>query len=111
MKIKNIHTRRFFRLDLQSRLAVGFLIATCLTGVFATLVSMWTINRNTIAEVQNRVRQDINTAKLIYNYKIEQIKSVIQFTAEGSDLQDLINRNDIYGMGYMAGQIRKKLNL
>lgn len=107
MKIKNIHTRRFFRLDLQSRLAVGFLIATCLTGVFATLVSMWTINRNTIAEVQNRVRQDINTAKLIYNYKIEQIKSVIQYSAEGSDLQDLINRNDIYGMGYMAGQIRK----
>lgn len=107
MKIKNILTRRFFRLDLQSRLAVGFLIATCLTGVFATLVSLWTINRNTIAEVQNRVRQDINTAKLIYSYKIEQIKSVIQFTAEGSDLQDLINRQDIYGMGYMKGQIRK----
>jgi two-component system NtrC family sensor kinase len=107
MKIKNILTRRFFRLDLQSRLAVGFLIATCLTGVFATLVSLWTINRNTIAEVQNRVRQDINTAKLIYGYKIEQIKSVIQFTAEGSDLQDLINRQDIYGMGYMKGQIRK----
>ncbi len=107
MKIKNIHTRRLFRLDLQSRLAVGFLVATCLTGVFATLVSLWTINRNTIAEVQNRVRQDINTAKLIYNYKSEQIKSVIQFAAEGSDLQDLINRNDVYGMGYMAGQIRK----
>ncbi|MBN1474741.1 MAG: cache domain-containing protein, partial [Syntrophaceae bacterium] len=107
MKIKNIHTRRLFRLDLQSRLAVGFLIATCLTGVFATLVSLWTINRNTIAEVQNRVRQDINTAKLIYNYKSEQIKSVIQFAAESSDLQDLISRNDVYGMGYMAGQIRK----
>ncbi len=107
MKIKNILRRRHFRLDLQSRLAVGFLIATCLTGVFATLVSLWTINRNTIAEVQNRVRQDINTAKLIYNYKIEQIKSVIQFAAESSDLQDLINRHDVYGMGYMKGQIRR----
>jgi len=96
-------------LDLQSRLAIGFLVATCLTGVFATLVSTWTINRNTIAEVQNRVRQDINTAKLIYNNKIEQIQSVIQFTAEISDLQDLIIRHDEYGLGYMWGQIRKSV--
>jgi two-component system, NtrC family, sensor kinase len=109
MKINNTLTRRFFRLDLQSRLVFGFLVATCLTGVFATVVSMWTINRNTIAEVQTRVRQDINTAKLIYNNKLEQIKSTTQFTAEASDLQVLLARGNIYGMGYMNGQIRKRV--
>lgn len=109
MKIQNMFTQRLFRFDLQSRLAFGFLIATCLTGVFATIVSMWTINRNTIAEVQNRVRQDINTAKLIYNNKLEQIKSTTQITTEASDLQDLLIRGNVYGMGYMNGQIRKKV--
>ncbi len=50
---------------------------------------------------------DINTAKLIYNNKIEKITSLIQFTAERSDLQELINRNDIYSMAYMKGLIRR----
>ena len=107
MKINSKRMRRLFKLDLQSRLAVGFLIATCLTGLFATIISIWTINKSTIAEVQNRVRMDINTAKLIYNNKIEKITSLIQFTAEGSDLQERIERDDTTGMAYLKGLIRR----
>jgi len=95
-------------LDLQSRLAFGFLIAACLTGIFATVVSIWTINRNTIDEVENRVRQDINTAKLIYNNKIDKIMYLVQFTAEGSDLRELIYKNDINGMAHLKRLIRKE---
>ena len=98
--------QRLFRLDLQSRLVFGFLIATCLTGIFATIISIWTINRSTIAEVQNRVRLDINTAKLIYNNSLEKITSLIQFTAARSDLSELINRHDISSMAYMKALIR-----
>jgi two-component system, NtrC family, sensor kinase len=107
MKINNKRIQRLFRLDLQSRLVFGFLIATCLTGLFATMISIWTINRSTIAEVQNRVRLDINTAKLIYNNKIEKITSLIQFTVERSDLQELIGRDDITGMAFLKGLIRR----
>ena len=106
MKINNKRTQQLFKLDLQSRLAFGFLIATCLTGLFATIISIWTINKSTIAEVQNRVRMDINTAKLIYNNSLEKITSLIQFTAEGSDLRELINRHDISSMAYMKALIR-----
>ena len=106
MKINNKRIRQLFRLDLQSRLVFGFLIATCLTGIFATIISIWTINRNTIAEVQNRVRLDINTAKLIYNNSLEKITSLIQFTAEGAGLSELIKRHDISGMAYMKALIR-----
>lgn len=106
MKINNKRIRQLFRLDLQSRLVFGFLIATCLTGIFATIISIWTINRNTIAEVQNRVRLDINTAKLIYNNSLENIASLIQFTAEGAGLSELIKRHDISGMAYMKALIR-----
>ncbi len=95
-------------MDLQSRLAFGFLIAACLTGIFATVVSIWTINRNTIDEVENRVRQDINTAKLIYNNKIDKIMYLVQFTAEGSDLRELIYKNDINGMAHLKRLIRKE---
>ncbi|MGO9214311.1 MAG: ATP-binding protein [Syntrophales bacterium] len=108
MKINDSRIQRFFKLDLQSRLAFGFLIATCLTGIFATIISIWTINRSTIAEVENRVRQDMNTAKLIYNNRIDKIRYLVQSTAEGYDLQELINRDDITRMAYLNRLIRKK---
>ena len=52
------------------------------------------------------MRLDINTAKLIYNSKLDKIMSLIQFTAEGSDLNELINKHDISGMAYMKALIR-----
>ena len=57
--------------------------------------------------MQNRVRLDINTAKLIYNNKLEKIMSLVQFTADGSDLQELIGRDDITGMKFLQGLIRR----
>jgi len=88
MRIDQGRINPLAKLDLQTRLIVGFLIATCLTGFVATLVGIWTINKSTMDEVQNRVRQDINTAKLIYNHTLERIVSLVQFSAEGSDLYE-----------------------
>jgi two-component system NtrC family sensor kinase len=108
MKIADRIINQLFKIDLQNRLIVGFLIATCITGLVATIIGIWTINRSTIAEVQNRVRQDINTAKLIYNNTLERMTSLIQFTAEGSDLHEPVNRHDIARMGHLRGLIRKE---
>jgi two-component system, NtrC family, sensor kinase len=106
MKIINGLVSKLFRLNLQSRLVVGFLIATFLTGFVATLISIWTINKSTIDEVQNRVRQDINTAKLIYNQTLEKIASRILFTAERSDLQVIMVKHDYDKMGILQSLIR-----
>jgi two-component system NtrC family sensor kinase len=108
MKIDRELIRRLLKLDLQSRLAFGFLIAACLTGIFATVVSIWTINKYNINEVENRVRQDINTAKLIYSNKMDKIMYLIQFTAEGSDLRKLITTNNVKGMAYLERLIRQE---
>jgi two-component system NtrC family sensor kinase len=82
------------------------LIATFLTGFVATLISIWTINKSTIDEVQNRVRQDINTAKLIYNQTLEKIASHILFTAERSDLQVIMASRDYSKMENLRSLIR-----
>ena len=106
MKIIDRFVGKLFKLNLQSRLVVGFLIATFLTGFVATLMSIWTINKSTIDEVQNRVRQDINTAKLIYNQTLEKIASHILFTAERSDLQVIMASRDYSKMENLRGLIR-----
>jgi len=97
---------KLLMLDLQTRLVVGFLIATCLTGFVATLIGVWTINRSTMDEVQNRVRQDIHTAELIYNYTLERIVSLIQFHAEGSDLHKEVTGGKLQKMVSLKGLIR-----
>jgi len=106
MKIIDRLVNQLFRLNLQNRLVVGFLIATFITGFVATVVSIWTINKSTIDEVQNRVRQDINTAKLIYNQTLEKIASQIIFTAEGVDLHVTIASRDYIKMENLRSLIR-----
>lgn len=101
MKINLGWGNPFAKLDLQTRLAAGFLIAAGLTGIVATLIGIWTINKSTIDEVQNRVRQDINTAKLIYGQALQGIASQIQFSAENDDLFKAVregNREKMEGL-------------
>jgi two-component system NtrC family sensor kinase len=106
MKIERGRINPLSKLDLQTRLVLGFLIATCLTGFVATLIGIWTINKSTMGEVQNRVRQDINTAKLIYNQTLERIVSLIQFAAEGSDLYEAFTAGKQYRLEGLDGLIR-----
>jgi two-component system NtrC family sensor kinase len=106
VKIVDRLISKFFKINLQNRLVVGFLIATFLTGFVATLIGIWTINKSTIDEVQNRVRQDINTAKLIYNQTLERIASQIQFAAEGADLNVAMPHRDFSKMENLKALIR-----
>ena len=106
MKINPGWGNPFARLDLQTRLAAGFLIAACLTGIVATLIGIWTINKSTIDEVQNRVRQDINTAKLIYSQALQGIASQIQFSDENDELFAAVRQGKKEKMGSLRDLIR-----
>jgi two-component system NtrC family sensor kinase len=81
-------------MNLQTRLIIGFLIATCLTGAVATVVGITTIRRNTLDEVQRKVQQDINTAELIYTYHLERLKYQLEFISLRSPFEDAIRRRD-----------------
>jgi len=77
-------------MKLQSRLVIGFLIATCLTGAVATLVGITMINMTTLDEVQRKVQQDINTAKLVYRHNLERLEYQLQFIALRSPIHQAI---------------------
>ena len=87
-------SERLISMNLQTRLFIGFLIATCLTGAVATVVGITTINKNTLDEVQRKVQQDINTAELIYQYNLERLKYQLEFISLRSPLQEAIHEND-----------------
>ncbi len=91
--------RGIFRENLQKRLVLGFLVATCLTGVVATLVGIKIISSNTMDEAQRKVQQDINTAKLIYGYNMERLAFQIRCVALRSPLGDAISSGDVSSLG------------
>jgi two-component system NtrC family sensor kinase len=97
-----------FRFNLQSRLVIGFVIATCLTGSVANLIGVWSINKSTMEEVHNRVRQDINTAKLIYDQTLALIASQVQSAAETTDLNRMIVNNDLSKLDNLSNLIRQE---
>lgn len=85
-----------FSIDIRSRLIVGFLVATCLTGMVATVVGIRLINENTIREAQRKVQQDINTARLIFNYNMDRLRSQVQCISQSCSFQDdLYTKKDV----------------
>jgi two-component system NtrC family sensor kinase len=102
--------KRFFNritmVNLQSRLVIGFLIATCLTGLVATVVGIRIINENTIAEVQRKVQQDINTARLVFDYNMAGLKSQIQCVALRTPLKETVQSRNIDALENLRGLIR-----
>jgi len=86
---------KLLTVNLQKRLVLGFLIATCLTGAVATLVGIRIINKSTVNEVQRRVELDVNTAKLIYNYDMERLACRIRYIALQLSLHDITALNNL----------------
>jgi len=99
--------KKLYTLNLQNRLILGFLIATCLTGIVAITVGIRVINNNTENEMERRIRQDINTARVIYNYTLERLAFQIQFIALRTPLTSAIKNNDIDTLKQLNKLIRK----
>jgi two-component system NtrC family sensor kinase len=65
-------------LSLQAWLIIVFLIATSLTGMITSAVGIRIINTNTSDLLNREIRQNSNTAKLIYNYHLEKLTTQLQ---------------------------------
>ena len=99
--------KKILSMNLQSRLILGFLIATCLTGGIATIVGIHLISNATIDEVQRKVQQDINTAHLIYNHHMERLTNQISWIAVRSSLARTLLTGQYTQLGELSELIRR----
>ncbi|MEA2101733.1 MAG: cache domain-containing protein [Thermodesulfobacteriota bacterium] len=87
--------KKGFTMGIRSRLFLGFLVATCLTGVVATIVGIKVLNDSTISEVQRKVNQDLNTARLIYTDELRELSSQLRCIAGRTCIGDAVEDNDL----------------
>src|SRR5512136_926827 len=69
------------RLLTKTQLALIFLAIACLIGVVTSLVVNSLITSQIIFEAQERVKEDLNTARYVYASKIREVERTIRWTA------------------------------
>ena len=64
----------------KTQLALIFLAVACLIGVVTSIIVNSLITNQIIFEAQERVKEDLNTARYIYNSKIRDIDQAVRWT-------------------------------
>jgi len=75
------------------------------------VLGFYVIKKNIIERAQAKVKNDLNTARLIYQDEIEIISDVIRFTALRFFIRDAISNNDIDTLKKQLEEIRKTESL
>jgi two-component system NtrC family sensor kinase len=65
----------------RTQLALIFLAVACLIGVATSIIVNALISNQVIFEAQERVKEDLNTARYVFSSKIEEIDRTIRWTA------------------------------
>jgi two-component system NtrC family sensor kinase len=69
------------RISTKTQIALIFLIIACSVGVATSLIVNSVVTGQIISEAQERVKEDLNTARWVYQSKIREIDQTIQWTA------------------------------
>jgi two-component system, NtrC family, sensor kinase len=81
--------------SLQTWLVILFLIATSLTGLFTSAVGIRIINANTNDLLNREIKQNISTARLIYDYHLEKLTTQLQILSLKCPLQAAFSSHDV----------------
>lgn len=70
------------RLNIRSKLVIGFTIVAVLTILTAAVIGIYLLNVMVMTTVQKNVHHDLDAARAIYDHKKEKIESFVHLQAE-----------------------------
>lgn len=80
---------------IHAKLMAAFVLMIVLVGVFFLVIGVQLTGNLVLTEAQDKVRNDLNAARVIYDSQLQQIGSVVCYTANRNLLQDAINADDL----------------
>jgi len=96
LKIHKIDRVNKMSLTLRNKLNVSFLVVIAICGIFATLVGVRLIGDGIVRQAQDKVRVDLNSAREIYQERLNNLKDIVRLTATRLFLkQSLTGRNRV----------------
>lgn len=86
---------RNIRMPIATKLALSFLSIILLSSFIFTIVGIQIINNRIIEEAQERVRNDLNAAREIYQNRLQHVEDTVEFTSVRLFMGDIL-RGDIH---------------
>ncbi len=82
-------------ISLKTKLIISFLTVILLCGVVATIVGVRLIGTGIINQAQDKVKNDLNSAREIYREEVENLKDIVRFTALRFFVKDGLSNNNL----------------
>ena len=70
-----------FSISLRTKLILSFVLVVLLSGAIAAWVGFRLIGDVVVRQAQDKVRNDLNTARALYGTKLERIRDVVELTS------------------------------
>lgn len=83
------------RFPVKTRLSLLFLVTVCLIGLISALIANSIVTNHIIHEVQERVKQDLNTARYVYASKVRDMDRSIRWASIRHVLKDVIKKRNV----------------
>jgi two-component system NtrC family sensor kinase len=93
--------------SLKTKLVTSFLAVILICGLVATVVGTRLIGTGIIRQAQDKVRNDLNSARVIYRHESEDLKDKVRMTALRFFIKDALLKNDIKTLTEELEGIRK----
>jgi len=99
------------KISLRAKLTISFLAVIIICGLVATLVAIRLIGTGIISQAQDKVRIDLNSARHIYQDEIQEVKALLDLSAQRFFIKDALLENDIETLKRRLEEIRKRESL
>ena len=93
--------------SLKAKLVTNFLAVIMICGLVATLMGTRLIGTGVIRQAQDKVRNDLNSAREIYRQESEDLKDTVRLTALRFFIKDALLNNDMTTLIEELRSIRK----
>ncbi|HSG42112.1 MAG TPA: cache domain-containing protein [Anaerolineales bacterium] len=86
--------KRTLRIPIATKLTLSYLAIIILMSAIFTIAGIHIIGDRVVAEAQEKVRNDLNSAREIYQNELSHIHEVVRYTGERFFLKDAMLNND-----------------
>lgn len=102
---------REIRVPIATKLILSFLLIIAVTSIVFVAAGIQLIGSRVVAEAQERVRLDLNSAREIYLSKLAHVNDVVRLTADRYHLRDAVSAGDLQPIVGELQQIEQKEGL
>jgi two-component system NtrC family sensor kinase len=102
---------RGIRMPIATRLTLSFLLVILMASVIFTVAGIQLIGNRIVAEAQETVKRDLNSAREIYTGKLRQINDVVRLTADRYIIITALNSGNVNDAAVELLRIKEKEDL